>query len=87
MPVASVLCANNGEVLREAACKGLGIALLPTVIVGDAIKAGRLIVVLDAYSPPPLPIHALYAPNRFLAAKTRLFIDFLAARFADAPWE
>ncbi|MGA8992498.1 MAG: LysR family transcriptional regulator, partial [Rhodoplanes sp.] len=63
-------------VLREAACKGLGIALLPTVIAGDAIKAGRLVVVLDAYSPPPLPIHAL-----------RLFIDFLAARFADAPWE
>jgi DNA-binding transcriptional LysR family regulator len=87
VPVASALCANNGEVLREAACKGLGIALLPTVIAGDAIKAGRLVVVLDAYSPPPLPIHALYAANRFLAAKTRLFIDFLAARFADAPWE
>jgi DNA-binding transcriptional LysR family regulator len=43
--------------------------------------------VLDAYSPPPLPIHALYAPNRFLAAKTRLFIDFLAERFSAAPWE
>lgn len=86
-PVASVLCANNGDVLREAACKGLGIALLPTVIAGAAIKSGRLAVVLDAYSPPPLPIHALYAPNRFLAAKTRLFIDFLAERFSTAPWE
>lgn len=87
VPIASALCANNGEVLREAACKGLGIALLPTVIAGDAIKAGRLVVVLEAHSPPPLPIHALYAANRLLAAKTRLFIDFLAARFADAPWE
>ena len=73
--------------MREAACKGLGIALLPTVIAGDAIKSGKLTVVLERFSPPPLPIHALYAPNRFLAAKTRLFIDFLAARFADAPWE
>ncbi|MGZ9106426.1 MAG: LysR family transcriptional regulator [Rhodoplanes sp.] len=85
--VASAVCANNGEVLREAACKGLGIALLPTVIAGEAIKSGKLVVVLEPFSPPPLPIHALYAPNRFLAAKTRLFIDFLAARFADAPWE
>jgi DNA-binding transcriptional LysR family regulator len=85
--VASALCANNGEVLREAACRGLGIALLPTVIAGDAIKSGKLTVVLEGFSPPALPIHALYAPNRFLAAKTRLFIDFLAARFADAPWE
>ena len=80
-------CLVYGQVLREAACKGLGIALLPTVIAGEAIKAWRLVVVLEPFSPPPLPIHALYAPNRFLAAKTRLFIDFLAARFADAPWE
>lgn len=86
-PIVSVMCANNGDVLCEAACKGLGIALLPTVIAGDAIKAGRLVTLLDAFGPPPLPIHALYAPNRFLAAKTRLFIDFLAARFAVAPWE
>jgi DNA-binding transcriptional LysR family regulator len=87
VPVTSALCANNGEVLREAACKGLGIALLPTVIAGDAIKAGHLATVLEAFSPPALPIHALYAPNRYLAAKTRLFIDFLATRFAQAPWE
>lgn len=87
VPVASVLCANNGEALREAACRGLGVALLPTVIAGEAVKAGLLTTVLDAFSPPPLPIHALYAPNRYLAAKTRLFVDFLAARFADAPWE
>jgi DNA-binding transcriptional LysR family regulator len=87
VPVTSALCANNGEVLREAACKGLGIALLPTVIAGDAIKAGQLATVLEAFSPPALPIHALYAPNRYLAAKTRLFIDFLATRFAQAPWE
>lgn len=87
VPVTSVVCANNGEVLREAACKGLGIALLPTIIAGNAIKAGQLATVLEAFSPAALPIHALYAPNRYLAAKTRLFIDFLAERFAQAPWE
>lgn len=87
VPVTSALCANNGEVLREAACQGLGIALLPTVIAGDAIKAGHLATVLETFSPPALPIHVLYAPNRYLAAKTRLFIDFLATRFAQAPWE
>lgn len=87
VPVTSALCANNGEVLRDAACKGLGIALLPTVIAGEAMKAGRLATVLGRYSPPALPIHALYAPNRYLAAKTRLFIDFIADRFAGLPWE
>src|SRR5262245_31582109 len=86
--VASHLCSNNGEVLLAAALEGIGITDLPTFIVGDAIAAGRLKVVLLKYPPPVLAIHALYAPNRYLAAKTRVFIDFLAARFGREPsWD
>jgi DNA-binding transcriptional LysR family regulator len=33
-------------------------------------------------------LYALYAPNRYLAAKTRLFIDFLVERLGTAPeWD
>jgi DNA-binding transcriptional LysR family regulator len=33
-------------------------------------------------------IHALYAPNRYLAAKSRVFIDFLVKRFGSMPeWD
>ena len=86
--VRSALCANNGEVLRDAALAGRGITLLPTFIVGPDIAAGRLAVVLADNAPPELAIHALYAPNRYLAAKTRVFIDFLAGSFGDAPaWD
>jgi DNA-binding transcriptional LysR family regulator len=88
VPIASYLCSNNGEVLRAAALKGNGITLLPTFIVGEDIKAGRLNVVLAPCAPTPLGIHALYAPNRYLAAKTRLLIDFLVARFGNTPaWD
>jgi DNA-binding transcriptional LysR family regulator len=86
--VASRLCSNNGEVLLESALEGIGIADLPTFIVGPDIEAGRLKVVLPKNSPPELAIHALYAPNRYLAAKTRVFIDFLAERFGREPaWD
>jgi DNA-binding transcriptional LysR family regulator len=45
-------------------------------------------VVLADYAPTALGTYALYAPNRYLAAKTRLLIDFLAARFGDKPaWD
>jgi DNA-binding transcriptional LysR family regulator len=45
-------------------------------------------VVLPKNPPPELAIHALYAPNRYLAAKTRVFIDFLAHRFGREPaWD
>jgi DNA-binding transcriptional LysR family regulator len=88
VPVASALCSNNGDVLREAAVAGNGITELPTFIVGPDIKAGRLAIVLPDYPPLVLAIHALYAPNRYLAAKTRVFIDFLVARFGGVPeWD
>jgi DNA-binding transcriptional LysR family regulator len=87
VPIASYLCSNNGDVLREAALKGNGITLLPTFIVGEDIKLGRLQVVLASHAPTSLAIYALYAPNRYLAAKTRLLIDFLVARFNNPPWD
>jgi DNA-binding transcriptional LysR family regulator len=82
------LCVNNAEVLRDAALKGRGIALLPTFIAGDALRAGTLQRVLKPYKAPPLTLYAIYPPTRHLAVKVRLFIDFLVARFAGTPsWD
>jgi DNA-binding transcriptional LysR family regulator len=88
VPIRSSLCSNNGDVLRDAAVRARGITLLPTFIVGPDIAAGRLMLVLPDYPPTALAIYALYAPNRYLAAKTRVLVDFLAGRFGDAPeWD
>ena len=88
LAINSVLCSNNGDVLRAAALAGQGITKLPTFLVGPDIKAGRLQVVLSAHPPTELGLFALYAPNRYLAAKTRLLIDFLASSFGDRPsWD
>lgn len=88
VPIHSVLCANNGDVLRDMAILGHGITQLPTFLVGPDIAAGRLRVVMPEYPPTDLAIYALYAPSRYLAAKTRLLIDFLVQRFGDSPeWD
>lgn len=88
VPIASFLCSNNGDVLRAASVEGNGITALPTFIVGPDIKSGRLQIVLPDFPPSTLGIYALYAPNRYLAAKTRVMIDFLAGRFGSAPeWD
>jgi DNA-binding transcriptional LysR family regulator len=88
VPITSRLCSNNGDVLRAAALKGNGITRLPTFIVGADIKARRLREVLPSYAPTSLGIYALYAPNRYLAAKTRVLIDFLVRRCGnDPPWD
>jgi len=88
VPINSVLCSNSGDVLRAAALSGRGIALLPTFLVGRDIESGALQTVLDRFPQPALDVHALYASNRYLAAKTRAFVDFLASRFGHEPeWD
>ncbi len=84
----SVLCSNNGDVLRSAALGDRGVAVLPTFLVGPDIEAGRLETVLDNFPQPELGVHAFYASNRYLAAKTRAFVDFLVKLFRDEPiWD
>ena len=79
------LCANNAEVLRDAAIKARGVALLPTFIAGVALRAGALRSFLRDYQAPPLTLYAIYPPTRHLSVKVRLFIDFLVQRFATLP--
>jgi DNA-binding transcriptional LysR family regulator len=79
---------NSGAALIVAAIAGHGLAYLPTYLVGDALQSGRLATVLDNYMAPPLPLRALYPHNRYLSAKVRAFVDFLAARFGqEPPWD
>jgi len=75
------LCANNAEVLCDAAVRGRGVALLPIFIAGRALSSGKLQAFLADYKAPPLTLYAIYPPTRHLAVKVRLFIDFLVARF------
>lgn len=80
------LCANNAEVLRDAALSGRGISLLPTFIAGAELRSGALQQVLKGYRAPDLHICALYPPTRHLPLKVRAFIDFLVERFGDKPY-
>ena len=82
------LSSNNGHILRNAALAGQGITELPTFLVGCDIAARALTVALPTHSRSELGIYALYTPNRYLAAKTRVFIDFLVARIGPRPeWD
>ncbi|HMA14785.1 MAG TPA: LysR family transcriptional regulator [Kiloniellaceae bacterium] len=80
------LIANNGDVLCGAALAGMGIARLPTFIVGPHLRQGRLQVVLPDHPVPEEGIHAVYPHSRNLSAKVRVFVDFLAERFGPEPY-
>ena len=79
---------NLGEVLRDAALAGLGIALHSTWHVCDDIRRGRLQVVLPRYSPPESGLYAVMPQRRLVLPRARAFADFLAEKFGDPPiWE
>jgi len=73
------LTVDNGDFLCAAAEAGMGIALLPDFIVEEALSHGRLVRLLEDWAPPPIAVHALFPSARAMTAKTRRFIDFLAA--------
>lgn len=70
---------NSADVAIARAEAGGGLCLVLGYQVFDAVKAGRLEVVLEEYEPPPLPIHVLYPSTRLLSAKVRAFVDLVAA--------
>ena len=78
-----VLSSNNGDVLKQAALQGRGLAFLPTFIVGDAIGQGALIPVLEAYQPEKLVISLIYPPNRHMALRLSVFVKFMQDAFED----
>ena len=80
---------NNSEALREALLQGLGIARIPTFVVGPDLAAQRLVQVLTSYRTPEKTVYALFPKRQHLPAKVRVFIDFVVERLGgDVPyWE
>jgi DNA-binding transcriptional LysR family regulator len=87
MPVRGNITVNNAETLYELALQGLGIIRLSDLIVGPAIRSGRLVPILvDSHQPEPLPLHAVYAASRRRPPKVDAVIQFLVEKFASVPW-
>ncbi|HFL2187130.1 TPA: LysR family transcriptional regulator [Pseudomonas putida] len=75
--------ANNGELLRDAAIAGMGVTYLPTFIVGQALADGRLVNVLEEWTPPTLQLSAVYPQHRQVARPVQGFVSFLRERLVQ----
>jgi DNA-binding transcriptional LysR family regulator len=68
---------NSADAAIQYAGQGGGLTRVLAYQAADAIKAGRLRIVLEKFEPPALPIHAVYPTSRLLSAKVRAFIDLV----------
>ena len=81
VPIAGRLQVDNAHGLRRAALAGMGIVMLPEIMLSEDIEAGRLVRLLPGYEPPTRPLNLLYLRDRRMSPKLRSFIDFTIERF------
>ena len=68
---------NSADAAIQYAERGGGLTRVLAYQAAEAIKAGRLRIVLEKFEQPPLPIHIVYPTSRLLSAKVRTFIDLV----------
>ena len=80
--------ANSADAVYHATLAGLGLSRLSTYLIGDDLRAGRLVRVLPDYVSEGSNIFAIYPARDNLMPGVRAFIDHLADHFGSVPpWE
>lgn len=85
LPVAikPVFQANYGDMIQQMCLAGVGIALQPTFIIGDDLRAGRLVHLLPNYDPVPRTAYVVYQKGARRSSSVRAFVSFLAEQFSS----
>jgi len=78
--VHSRLVVSTAEAAIDAATMSVGVARVLSYQAADAMRAGRLALVLEEFEPAPWPVSLVYAGQGLLPLKVRAFLDFAAPR-------
>jgi DNA-binding transcriptional LysR family regulator len=79
---------DNGDALRRVAVLGHGVVCLPTYLLSDDLRAGRLVRILPETLVLEASAFALYPQSRHPSPKVRALIDHLAEALGPEPaWD
>jgi DNA-binding transcriptional LysR family regulator len=78
------LMCGDFPLVRAAAERGLGVALLPESVCCSALRSGALEAILPEWSPPQGIVHCVFPSRRGLLPAVRVLIDWLAERLPEA---
>ena len=82
--IAPRLEVNDAAASIAGAVLGEGITMAFTYMVASLLAEGKLKLVLDEFTLPPVPVQIVYQESRLMPAKLRAFIDFAAPRLSHA---
>ncbi|WP_321912011.1 LysR family transcriptional regulator [Burkholderia cepacia] len=74
--------ASSMNLIRRASIEGLGIALLPEVLVEPDISEGRLVRILDSYRSVSTQFCAVFPPHRYIRRVTTIFVDYIQSKIS-----
>jgi DNA-binding transcriptional LysR family regulator len=72
------LIVNAAAAAIDSALEGHGLTRVLSYQIADDVAANRLVLLLEDYEPPPVPVHFVMQADRTVTAKLRAFIDFAA---------
>ena len=72
------LIVNAAAAAIDSALDGYGITRVMSYQLAADVAADRLVLLLQAYEPPPIPVHFVMQADRSITAKLPAFIDFAA---------
>ncbi|MBT2302556.1 hypothetical protein J7E70_19080 [Variovorax paradoxus] len=76
---------DDASLARQWALAGRGITLKSALDVQQDEASGALVRLLPGWDTEPYPLHAVLPSGRFVPARVRALVDFLAAKFAALP--
>jgi DNA-binding transcriptional LysR family regulator len=84
--VNGLLECNDGAVLREWALAGRGLAWRSMWEVGEDLRHGALVPVLEDFAAPPTGIYAVFPQRKYLPLRVRLLIDHLKHSYGNPDY-
>lgn len=78
------LAVNDSTAYQAAVLTGLGIAHAVEPLIQPYLADGTLVRVLPEWRSEPIVLHIVYAPNRHLSSRLRVFVDWVAELFASS---
>ncbi|NOK18805.1 LysR family transcriptional regulator [Corallococcus carmarthensis] len=79
------LILNSADAAISAAERGIGIARTLSYQVMDAVLAGRLVLLLGSFAPPPVPVSVIYPGRRSASANVGAFVRTARSHFEEHP--
>ncbi len=79
------LALNDTEAWLQCCLKGVGIIQAPRFMAAPYLLSGELVELLSGFTPPPMPISAVYPQSKHLSPVVRVFVDWIADLFDNNP--